>query len=460
MIIFQYPFIIITILVFCIIIAGAIAVYFAMKGAKAANQQEEKGFCSTARLEKEYRKLSSYTSEKSCLIYIGVNLDDVKKIHSEAKAQSILNKIKNILLKNFVSDNNGLISEHKSEVFIVLNSLEEEKNEKAIHACMTEINKIFTDNETVNTADVHFGYYNILPTAADFSTAVIRAKQAFTLAKDSNKTLYTWDSKCGKKLEQKIKIENNIQSEIENNRFFLEYQPIIDSATKKIVGAEVLSRLNSESDGIISPRDFLSAVDSVGINDKFDYYIFKKNCMWISNNKTEREKYFYAINFSRSTLCSSSFSDTMLKIIDDYGLTHTSLAIEILEDKNLSAEQKNTLMSNLSILKEKGVSILLDDFGSGFTSFTDLNDFKVNIVKIDRIVTQNAVTDNGFVILSNIIKTAKDLGFKTLCEGVENEEQEEKALRAGCDMLQGYYYYRPMPVAQLEELLTKQKTEE
>ena len=79
------------------------------------------------------------------------------------------------------------------------------------------------------------------------------------------------------------------------DRFFLVYQPVVDAKTKKIIGAEALSRLNSSSDGVLNPASFLSAVDSVGLNNKFDYYIFEKNCKWISNDKKQREGYKYTI---------------------------------------------------------------------------------------------------------------------------------------------------------------------
>ena len=111
------------------------------------------------------------------------------------------------------------------------------------------------------------------------------------------------------------------------------------------------------------------------------------------------------------------------------------------------------MMDNLLALKKKGMSILLDDFGSGFTTFADLQYLDISIVKIDKSITQNAVTDTGFIILKNIITTAKKIGIKTLCEGVETKQQEAAALRAGCDLLQGFYYYKPMPVAALESLL-------
>ena len=99
--------------------------------------------------------------------------------------------------------------------------------------------------------------------------------------------------------------------------------------------------------------------------------------------------------------------------------------------------------------------ILLDDFGKGYTSFGDLSDFDINIVKIDKSITQNATNQAGFLILKNIIRTAHDLGFKTLCEGIETDAQKKIAVEAGCDMLQGYYFYRPMSVIQFETLIDK-----
>ena len=196
----------------------------------------------------------------------------------------------------------------------------------------------------------------------------------------------------------------------------------------------------------------MSAVDSVGLNGKFDYYIFEKNCKWISNNKEQREGYKYTINFSRATLSEPKFADKIISIAEKYDLKFSCLAVEILEDKNVTPEARKQMTENLATLKDKGVSILLDDFGSGYTTFGDLQNLDVSVVKIDKAITQNATTETGFIILKNIVSTAKDIGFKALCEGVETKEHEEAAIKAGCDLLQGYYYYKPMPVSMLEKV--------
>ena len=319
-------------------------------------------------------------------------------------------------------------------------------------AALDDIKKILLKHSALNIVSVTIGSFDSSCIQVTFDDAVLRAKQACTLAKTQKNSYAEWTSSGGKALEKKIKIENNIEKEIDNNRFFLEYQPVLDAKTKKIIGAEVLSRLNSESDGVLAPKSFLSAVDSVGINEKFDYYIFEKNCKWISNDKKQREGYKYTINFSRSTISEPEFVEKITSIAEKYDLKFSCLAVEILEDKNITGEAKQQMIDNLSMLKERGISILLDDFGSGYTTFLDLQSLDISIIKIDKSITQNSVTETGFKILKNIIQTAKDIGFKTLCEGIETKEQEDSVIAAGCDLLQGFYYYKPMSVATLESL--------
>ena len=99
--------------------------------------------------------------------------------------------------------------------------------------------------------------------------------------------------------------------------------------------------------------------------------------------------------------------------------------------------------------------MLLDDFSKGYTSFVDLSDSDISILKMDKLITQNATKQTGFLILKNIIRTAHDLGFKTLCEGIETEETRRNVVDASCDILQGFYFYRPMLVTQLESVFEK-----
>ena len=452
---FEYPYVIITILVIIFLVMGLIGLYFTIKSVKTAKGTAEKSFCGIGKIENDFEKAGALRKNR-CIVYISISLDSMKRMYPESKAVRMYEQIKRILFSHMCLGINGEISLYGKENFVALNNLEAGEIEQCIDRCFEEITEAFVKHGAVNIVSVKFGYICTSSTDVSFKTALSRAKQACSIAEDKSVLYCRWDSSNGKEFERKIKIENSIQDEIDNNRFFLEYQPILDAKTNKIMGAEVLSRLNSSTEGVLTPYSFLSAVNNVGLNEKFDYYIFEKNCKWISSDKEKRVKYVYTINFSRYTLCDPNLADRIIEIVEKYGIDYSCIAVEILEDKSLDKDEKFTMIKNLTRLKEKGVLIFLDDFGKGYTSFGDLSDFDINIVKIDKSITQNATNQAGFLILKNIIRTAHDLGFKTLCEGIETEENKKIVVDAGCDMLQGYYFYRPMPVTQLETLFEEQ----
>ena len=452
--IFEYPYVIITILALIFLVMGFIGLYFTMRSVKTAKGTSEKDFCGIGKIETDFDKAGALRKNRT-IVYVSISLDGIKRLYSESKAARLHAQIKRILFRHFCIGIQGEISLYGEENFVILNDSDSGELVQCIDRCFEEINEVFVKHSAINVVRVNFGYHRTSSTEVTFKTALARAKQACSIAEDQNILYCQWDTSNGKAFERKIKIENNIQSEINQNRFFLEYQPIIDAKTNKIIGAEVLSRLNSLTEGVLTPQLFLSAVNNVGLTEKFDYYIFEKNCKWISSDKENRSNYVYTINFSRHTLCDEALSDNIIGIIEKYNIAYSCIAIEILEDKSLNESEKSVMISNLARLKEKGILILLDDFGKGYTSFVDLTELDVSIVKIDKAITQNATTESGFLILKNIIKTAHDLGFKTLCEGIETTEHKHSVVEAGCDMLQGYYFYRPMPVTQLEALFEK-----
>lgn len=451
---FEYPYLIITIFVLCFVSLVAVGVYYAHRGIKMANSDIGKSFVNVSRIKSGFARALKDRDDR-CIIYINLDCDNYENFHSHQKTLEILSELKPILVEYFSDGENSELSAYGEQNFVAFAKWNAEKVRKCVEECLSDFNKCMQKNGALNLIDTRIGLYFAFGTNVSFDEAVDRAKKACLLAKNENTSYAEWDVTSGKALEKKIKIENNIESEIDNNRFFLEYQPVLDAKTKKIIGAEVLSRLNSVSDGVLNPASFLSAVDSLGINEKFDYYVFEKNCKWISNDKEQRAGYKYTINFSRATSSEPQFVDKIVSIAEKYNLNFSCLAVEILEDKNIVGDARKQMIENLSSLKEKGISVLLDDFGSGYTTFGDLQSLNVSIVKIDKSITQNSVTETGFIILKNIIRTSQDIGFKTLCEGIETKEQEEAVIRAGCDLLQGFYYYRPMPVAQLEKVFNE-----
>ena len=440
---------IISAFVLCFVGLCAAGIAFAVRGVKIANGEPEKELTIVRDLEKSFRKLGKQC-ENRCVMYVGLSVENLHDIHLR---RLVLSEIRKLLLQHFADGQESAVALYEENDHVVLSTWPAEEVRERVETYQEELRQCLLKYSVLNVVSAKLGICYAEGTSLTFSDAVNRASQALIMAKKENVPYMEWDINNGTALEKRIKIENTIEKEIESNNFYLVYQPILDAKTRKIIGAEVLSRLNAEDGKVVQPGGFLPAVDAVGINNKFDYYIFEKNCKWISKNRPQREKYTYTINFSRATLCDPAFADKILQIAESYDLKFSCLAVEILEDKNLEGKEQKQMMENLKLLKEKGVSVLLDDFGHGATTFCDLENVTVSIVKVDKSVTQAATSKDGFAILENIIRIAHELGFEALCEGIETQAQEDAVIAAGCDFLQGFYYYRPMPVASLEELL-------
>ena len=410
----------VTVFVLIFIILLSAAVYFASRGFKGAQADVSVDFSSIGSLESFFVRCGKLGVLRN-MIYINISLENARSLYSDAKALKIFSDIKPILLKNFAESENCMIAYYDKKNFVAVSKTSTEIAEKAAEKCISEINQCLLGHNALNVVDIRLGCYSCASSKIGFDEAINRAKQACTMAENENLNYAKWNSTDGKSLENKIKIENNIENEIDNNRFFLEYQPVVDAKTKKVIGAEVLSRLNSEDSGIVSPG-----------------------------------KYSYTVNFSRKTMCDEEFAEKIADITNRYALKSSNLSVEVLENREITENEKRLIVTNLKKLRSQGFNVLLDDFGSGYTSFDDLQHFPIDIVKIDRTIIGNASTETGLVIFNNFVKTAKDLGLTIICEGIETEEQERIAADAGCDMFQGFYYYRPMSASALEELLEKQ----
>ncbi len=328
---FEYPYVIFSIFAICCIVLGAVGVFLAATGVKTAKNHPKNAFIPIGRMEADFQKFGRRRAERT-LLYINVSSDNVYDMQVEAK---VLAEIQNLLLHTFADGENSDVSVYGERNFVVLTTWQTEDVWAYIESFQEALNRCLLDYGVLNIVNVRTGLFFAVGSQLRFDEAINRAKQACVIARQENMSCVEWNVTSSKALEEKIKRENSIEKEIDNNRFFLEYQPILDAKTRKIIGAEVLSRLNSETDGVLSPGKFLSAVDSVGLNDKFDYYIFEKNCKWIANNKAQREKYIYTINFSRTTLCAHGFAENIIAIVEKYGLDFSCLAVEILEDKNI-----------------------------------------------------------------------------------------------------------------------------
>ncbi len=259
----------------------------------------------------------------------------------------------------------------------------------------------------------------------------------------------------------KAKLAGELQEGIAKEQFKVYYQPVIDTKTGKIASAEALIRWIHPDKGFISPALFIPALEENGHISELDFYVLKKVWQFI-NDRCENNKFVVpiSVNLSWMDFYDEIMMEKILKEMDCFrenGREHMA-RFEITETSYAAIrENRSGILESLRI---KNAKILLDDFGSGFSSFGMLQDYDFDILKIDmsfiRKIGENPKTKS---IVHSIIGMAHEIGIKTVAEGVETEEQVSFLRQSGCDYIQGYYYSKPLPEEEFVEFLEKADAE-
>ena len=276
-------------------------------------------------------------------------------------------------------------------------------------------------------------------------TVIYNARQGYLLAVKENKDVCLCDKNTLNRVSLKSRLQKKISNALENEEFHIYLQFVLDTKSKKFSGAEVLSRWHSLEDGVLSPANYVEDMKIAGMIDRLDFYILDKTCKMLDDWKNIEFKDLYlSCNITRTTLSQPRFLDRFEEVISKYNFDRSRLIIELTEDslvRDASVAYKNILG-----IKKYGCKIALDDFGSGYTSFSDLCDYPIDVLKIDRHIAAKSTSNRGNAVLIGIIRMAHALGIDVLCEGIENESESQKVINAECDYIQGFLYSRVLPI--------------
>lgn len=248
-------------------------------------------------------------------------------------------------------------------------------------------------------------------------------------------------------------MKEDLKYAVDNNEFVLYYQPIVDK-NKAIKKLEALIRWNNRKLGYISPDKFIEYAEETGEIVKIGYWVIEDVCKNFNELFKSDDILQVSINVSPIQLMEVDFVNKAEEILNKYNVTWKNLCLEITETAVL--DENIIIRDNLLLLNKKGVKIALDDFGTGYASFSYLKKFKLNILKIDRIFIDNGL-DIDYKIVDNIKSIANLLNMETVIEGVETEEQFNNLKSVGCEYFQGYYFSRPLPISEINKILSNRK---
>lgn len=385
--------------------------------------------------------------DKKAIIYADIcNSKFIKLLYGKDK--DVFNKVYNILLSHV---DNGCVKKIYSNHYVILTEYHS-KNDliSMVNKINDEVNDIIDDELFI--LSMKFGIQ--ICNDEDFETNENKAALACNTAKMEPLTTYVFydDEDIEKKINEK-KVIDNLVNALKNNEFEVYFQPKYDHKLKKVVGSEALVRLIQDGH-VVSASEFIDVAEKYGFTSLLDKYVLKEVCKKIKELKKNKLEFnTISINVSRNTLCEKSMIDFYSGMLDKYGVKKDEIELEITErDPNNSNYKMHNIIHELC----KKFRVSVDDFGIGNSSLSMLNENKINTIKIDRKFVIDD-SEYGRKILDSIIKLAHDLGFSLVAEGVETEEQYNYLKSKKCNVIQGFYYYKPLPFDEYKKLLMEEE---
>ncbi len=284
-------------------------------------------------------------------------------------------------------------------------------------------------------------------------------KMAQALGQNHNKTeIITYSDKMHNDISWGNYIKAYVETAIENDEFVVYLQPKFDIHREVIKGAEALIRWNYKNKEFLSPGRFIPFFEKDGSIGKIDDIVLKKVCQSLAKWKKEgKPLYPVSINLSRNRMYDKDLISHLSSIVDEYGIDHNIIDFELTE----SAGYDNTdhMINVLEELRAAGYKISMDDFGTGYSSLSLLTKMPIDTLKIDKSFVDNVSTasesEEDIIVVKHIITLAKDLGFTCLAEGAESRPQVDRLRELGCEVIQGYYYSKPISIEEYENKFLK-----
>lgn len=347
----------------------------------------------------------------------------------------------------------GVYARSQSDNFLVLT---EDKPENRERIELLKDTNIYIHNSTNYQVPIKIGVYPIphYNPAISISQYIDKANiaKSFNESADSNYIQYFTD-----KMNETLSLQNTIEIEmvksLQNEEFIVYYQPKYELATDKIIGAEALVRWQHKEKGLISPGMFIPLFEKNGFIIKLDFYVYEAVFKMIRNRILNKENIVpISINVSRCHLGDDKFVEKLEKLVDKYQIPKEYIEIEITE--SIFSKEDSSAISLINDLKAHGFTISMDDFGSGYSSLNLLRKVPIDVLKIDKVFIDNSDNpERSQVIIEEIISMASKIRLKTICEGVETKVQRDFLKKAGCDMVQGFFYSKPLSYNDFKELL-------
>lgn len=404
-------------------------------------------------LERDVNNLkSSDANNHFTLVMAAVDrLSFINDIYGYTVGDAILVEVADRISDFSTSENK--IYRYKGDEFVVLyNDIQDENDTIAIvHKMMEELSKSYQINGKTIDINISIGIY-----IYSEETKEEDPLKAVTLAKNSAKAqgLYQVQS-FEKQTHDIIKLSKELQADIINglqeNQFFLVYQPLFELGNGRIAELEALIRWRHPERGMLYPDKFIELAEASGAIINIDKWVCESACSLLKSWKEEgKPRILLSINISARTFETPDFIPYLLSVIKRYGVDPSTLQLEITE--RMLINNADDCINKLNELRSMGIKVAIDDFGIGYSSLSYIVRLPVDSIKIDKTFVQNiSSSKEAKAIVATIINLCKTLNLNVIAEGIEKKTELDYLISNHCDIGQGYYFSKPISISEIEK---------
>ncbi len=401
--------------------------------------------------------IASSQRQKRDMAVMMVDLDDFKKVNDTlghpAGDQILIEAARR--LSNVVRDLDTVARLGGDEFLLILPALEEVTGSQVVAEKILEsFSTPFEILGQVIVITASIGITHLLADSKDPHILIRNAEAAMYRAKHAGRNTYRFFiQELNEHAVKRLDMENQLRQALAKGEFFLCYQPQLETGSNKIVGAEALLHWQNPRLGLVPSDKFIHLAESIGLIDEIGLWVLDTAIRQAQQWQTGPDRPLrIAVNFSSQQFQHVDIVEQVARILRDSGLPTQLLEMEITE--SLLLREEANVLAKLEQLHQLGVRIAIDDFGTGYSALSYLKQFPIDVLKIDQSFIRDVVDDPGDAVLVNtIIAMARGLGMQVIAEGVETEGQLNFLKGAGCELVQGYYFSKPLPAGEFSTML-------
>ena len=406
----------------------------------------ETGLYTLAYLEDAIARLvSDQTRILYYLVYFHLDLDHLGHLGGPEQAEAFFRHAVETLRQEAVPGD-ILVRGAEGALIVLRESPREENVEEWVRTALAGIRKFSFAGGVLRQCDAVAGIYPMRTAYCSLDQMVFHARQCALVACREEMDCRICGTEQYSSCLERWRLLEEFEQGIAQGEFQLYLQFFVDARTFQVMGGEALSRWNHPQRKFLTPDSYIPLLEKEERISRLDFYGLEQTCGFLEDlDRHQIRNFFISCNFSRKTFSSADFAERCAQVLERYHFTRHLLIFEVTENGQLNYAEGEQMLQNIVAVRSLGVRVIFDDFGMGFSSFHDLQEYPMDGLKLDKQLVDNMWTEQGRIILNALVETGHRMGLTILAEGVEDDDQISTLQELNCDVLQGFRFFIPLP---------------